>query len=357
MSKPPLGDVLPEGHWYWAVGQQRGKMSRQRLRVSVVAAASLRFEFDAAKEEELRKSVARELARLAAHQQTMLNMEGGQITPIDGTAPRKAGKAEMAAYFHQVSGLRKHGWTGEPSINQFRIRKYRQSAADFKRLFPLYQKWGVFKGFTADQIRMLTRLPSMSGNRKGTAGGLEPDMKLGVANGELRERLCRLLCAEAEAEYPKLAGRRTAAIRVAAIPQCKAALDEAKDAVVELATQAAAKAAAKAASAAAAGTATAAPAVSQAAVAAAVAVAAPAMSLPPPAVSQAPAAAAAGVVAAAADATTPPVVPGPAASAAAAAASESSEQGQEHWEAAQGEYDAEDDGWDQVEVDDALRLA
>ena len=41
----------------------------------------------------------------------------------------------------------------------------------------------------------------------------------------------------------------------------------------------------------------------------------------------------------------------------AAAASESSEQGQDHWEAAQGEYDAEDDGWDQVEVDDALRLA
>ena len=34
-----------------------------------------------------------------------------------------------------------------------------------------------------------------------------------------------------------------------------------------------------------------------------------------------------------------------------------SEQGQDHWEVAQGEYDAEDDGWDQVEVDDALRLA
>ena len=63
------------------------------------------------------------------------------------------------------------------------------------------------------------------------------------------------------------------------------------------------------------------------------------------------------VVATAAAATTPPVVASPAASAAAAAASESSEQGQDHWEAAQGEYDAEDDGWDQVEVDDALRLA
>ena len=67
-------------------------MCRQRLRVSVVAAASLRFEFDVAKEEELRKSVARELARLAAHQQTMLNMEGGQITPIDGTTEGGQGR-------------------------------------------------------------------------------------------------------------------------------------------------------------------------------------------------------------------------------------------------------------------------
>jgi hypothetical protein len=290
-------------------------------------------------------------------------MEGGRITPVDGTAPRRAGKAEMVAYFHQVSGLRSDGWTGDPTVNQFRIRKYKQSAVDFKSLFPFYEKWGVFEGFTADQIRMLTRLPSMGTAHKGTAGGLEPDMKLGVANGELRERLCRLLCAEAEAEYPKLAGRRTASVRTTAIAQCRAALDAAKAEVAKLAAQAAQKAAAKAAAAGAAPAASqAAPAAAQAAQAAVAAAPAPAPP-PPPAAAAAVAAAAAAaalaprVVATAAAATTPPVVASPAASAAAAAASESSEQGQDHWEAAQGEYDAEDDGWDQVEVDDALRLA
>ena len=258
--------------------------------------------------------------------------------------------------------MRSDGWTGDPTINQFRIRKYKQSAVDFKSLFPFYEKWGVFEGFTADQIRMLTRLPSMGTTRKGTAGGLEPDMKLGVANGELRERLCRLLCAEAEAEYPKLAGRRTAPVRATAIAQCQAALDAAKAEVGKLAALAAQKAAAKVAAAGAAPAASqAAPAAAQAAQAAAAPAPAPAPPPPPAAAAAAVAAAAAAlaprVVATAAAATTPPVVASPAASAAAAAASESSEQGQDHWEAAQGEYDAEDDGWDQVEVDDALRLA